>query len=117
AHMAREVHTIERIHGPYELAGGNLAKSRAPGRLRAVFGGGTVGLPGRAPCDAILIAAAGLKIPQTLLEQLAIGGRLIAPEGGVSQRLILVERTGAANWKRQELDAVRFVPLRPGTQY
>lgn len=117
AHVAREVHTIERIHGLYELARGNLAKIRVPGRLRVVFGDGMVGLPGSAPFDAILIAAAGLKIPRTLLEQLAIGGRLIAPEGGVSQRLILIERTGAANWKRQELDAVRFVPLRPGTQY
>lgn len=117
AHVAREVHAIERIHGLYEMARRNLQKLRVPGRLRVVFGDGMAGLPGSAPFDAILIAAAGLKIPKTLLEQLAPGGRLVAPEGGVAQRLVLIERTGAASWKRQELDAVRFVPLRPGTQY
>src|SRR3546814_19284175 len=74
------------------------------------------GLPGIAPFDAIIIAAAGIKIPQALLEQLAIGGRLIAPEGTTAQRLILIERTGAATWRREELESVRFVPLRPGTQ-
>lgn len=117
AHVAREVHTIERIHGLYEMARRNLQKLRMPARVRVVFGDGMVGLPGSAPFDAIVIAAAGLKIPKTLLEQLAPGGRLIAPEGGASQRLVLIERTGPANWQRQELDAVRFVPLRPGTQY
>lgn len=117
AHIAREVHTIERIHGLYELARHNLQKLRVPGRLRVVFGDGMAGLPGTAPFDAIIIAAAGLKIPKTLLEQLAPGGRLIAPEGGAAQQLVLIERTGASSWKRQELDAVRFVPLRPGTQY
>lgn len=117
AHVAREVHTIERIHGLYELARRNLRNVRVPGRLRVVFGDGMAGLPGSAPFDAITIAAAGLKIPQALLEQLAPGGRLIAPEGGATQRLVLIERTGASTWKRQEMDAVRFVPLRPGTQY
>ncbi len=117
AHVAREVHTIERIHGLYEMARRNLHKLRLPGRVRVVFGDGMAGLPGSAPFDAIILAAAGLKIPATLLEQLTQGGRLIAPEGGTAQRLVLIERTGPASWRRQELDAVRFVPLRPGTQY
>ncbi len=117
AHVAREVHTIERIHGLYELARQNLAKLRTPGRIRVVFGDGMVGLPGSAPFDAIVIAAAGIKIPEALLQQLAPGGRLIAPEGGPEQRLVLIERLGPANWRRSELEAVRFVPLRPGTQY
>lgn len=117
AHVAREVHTVERIHGLYEMARRNLQKLRLPGRVRVVFGDGMAGLPGSAPFDAIVVAAAGLKIPATLLEQLAQGGRLIAPEGGAAQRLVLIERTGPASWRRQELDAVRFVPLRPGTQY
>lgn len=117
AHVAREVHAVERIHGLYELARANLQKLRVPGRLRVVFGDGMAGLPGSAPFDAIIIAAAGLKIPKTLLEQLAVGGRLIAPEGGAAQRLVLIERIGPANWQRRELDDVRFVPLRPGTQY
>jgi len=117
AHLAREVHTIERIHGLYEMARRNLRGLRFPGRLRVVFGDGMAGLPGSAPFDAIIIAAAGIKIPQTLLGQLAVGGRLIAPEGGADQRLVLIERVGPANWRRSELEAVRFVPLRPGTQY
>lgn len=117
AHVAREVHTVERIHGLYEMARRNLQKLRLPGRVRVVFGDGMAGLPGSAPFDAIIVAAAGLKIPKTLLEQLAQGGRLIAPEGGMAQRLVLIERTGPASWRREELDPVRFVPLRPGTQY
>jgi protein-L-isoaspartate(D-aspartate) O-methyltransferase len=118
AHVAREVHTVERIHGLYEMARRNLQKLRLPGRVRVVFGDGMAGLPGSAPFDAIVVAAAGLEIPKALLEQLAPGGRLIAPEGGPAvQRLVLIERTGPASWQRRELDAVRFVPLRPGTEY
>ena len=75
-----------------------------------------LGLPSQAPFGAIVVAAAGLSIPRALLEQLAPGGRLIAPEGGSAQRLVLVERTGPSTWHRQELEAVRFVPLRAGTQ-
>lgn len=117
AHVAREVHTIERIRGLYEMARANLQRLRLPARVRVAFGDGMAGLPGSAPFDAILVAAAGIKIPQTLLEQLAVGGRLIAPEGGTEQRLVLIERISPSNWRRSELEAVRFVPLRPGTQY
>ncbi|CFP71037.1 protein-L-isoaspartate O-methyltransferase [Bordetella pertussis] len=73
-------------------------------------------MPGVAPFDAIVVAAAGLAIPQALLDQLAPGGRLIAPEGSTHQRLVLIERTGATAWSRKELEAVRFVPLRAGIQ-
>lgn len=117
AHVAREVHTVERIHGLYEMARRNVQKLRLPGRVRVVFGDGMAGLPGSAPFDAIIVAAAGLEIPAALLEQLTPGGRLIAPEGGSVQHLVLIERTGPASWRRQTLDAVRFVPLRHGTQY
>jgi protein-L-isoaspartate(D-aspartate) O-methyltransferase len=75
-----------------------------------------LGLPNAAPFDAIVVAAAGLHIPQALLDQLAVGGRLIAPEGTSAQRLVLIQRTSQASWHRQELEAVRFVPLRSGTQ-
>ena len=57
-----------------------------------------------------------MQIPQALLNQLAIGGLLIAPEGLGAQRLIRVQRTGPANWVRKELEAVRFVPLKSGVQ-
>ncbi len=116
AHFVKEVHTIERIRGLYELARDHLRALKLISRVRLVFGDGMAGLPGTAPFDAIIIAAAGIRIPQALLEQLAIGGRLIAPEGSTAQRLILIERTGASTWRRDELESVRFVPLRAGTQ-
>jgi len=116
AQFVKEVHAIERIRGLYEPARDRLRALRLMARVRMIFGDGMAGLPGVAPFDAIIVAAAGIKIPQALLEQLAIGGRLIAPEGTTAQRLILIERTGAANWRRSELESVRFVPLRSGTQ-
>ncbi|SEI41301.1 protein-L-isoaspartate(D-aspartate) O-methyltransferase [Achromobacter sp. NFACC18-2] len=116
AQFVRDVHTIERIRGLYELAREHLRALRLTTRIRLIYGDGTLGLPGVAPFDAIVVAAAGLAIPQALLTQLAPGGRLIAPEGGSNQRLVLIERTGAASWKRTELEAVRFVPLRSGIQ-
>lgn len=116
AQFVREVHSIERIRGLYELAREHLRALRLTTRIRLIYGDGMLGLPGVAPFDAIVVAAAGLTIPQALLQQLAPGGRLIAPEGGSNQRLVLIERTGAASWKRTELEAVRFVPLRAGIQ-
>lgn len=117
AQIASEVHSIERVRGLYELARSHLRALRLISRVRLSFGDGMKGLPGVAPFDAIVVAAAGIEIPQPLLDQLAPGGRLIAPQGAATrQRLILVERVGPASWHREELDAVRFVPLRAGTQ-
>ncbi|AEC19510.1 protein-L-isoaspartate O-methyltransferase [Pusillimonas sp. T7-7] len=116
AQFIKEVHAIERIRGLYDVARERLRSLKLIARVRLGFGDGMAGLPGIAPFDGIIVAAAGIKIPQALLEQLAIGGRLIAPEGTTAQRLILIERTGAATWRREELESVRFVPLRPGTQ-
>jgi protein-L-isoaspartate(D-aspartate) O-methyltransferase len=116
AQFIKEVYAIERVRGLYELARDHLRALRLVSRVRLSFGDGMAGLTATAPFDAIIIAAAGIKIPQALLEQLAIGGRLIAPEGTTAQRLILIERTGPATWHRQELESVRFVPLKAGTQ-
>ncbi|WP_160356844.1 protein-L-isoaspartate(D-aspartate) O-methyltransferase [Bordetella sp. 02P26C-1] len=116
AQLIREVHAIERIRGLFEMARTNLRALRLATRVRLIHGDGMVGLPSLAPFDAIVVAAAGLAIPQALLAQLAPGGRLIAPEGDTHQRLVLIERTGASSWKRTELEAVRFVPLRAGIQ-
>uniref|UniRef100_UPI00333E4489 protein-L-isoaspartate(D-aspartate) O-methyltransferase n=1 Tax=Castellaniella defragrans TaxID=75697 RepID=UPI00333E4489 len=116
AQFVPEVFAIERVRGLYELARLNLARARARARVRLSFGDGMRGLPHHAPFDGIVVAAAGVKIPEALLNQLAIGARLIAPEGSAQQKLILIERTGTASWRRQALEDVRFVPLRPGTQ-
>lgn len=116
AQFVREVFAIERVRGLYEQARMNLAQGRVRTRVRLIFGDGMLGLEHHAPFDGIVVAAAGVKIPETLLHQLAVGARLIAPEGTAHQRLILIERTAQTSWQRVELQDVRFVPLRPGTQ-
>ena len=116
AQFVPEVYAIERVRGLYEQARHNLAHSGSGRRVRLSFGDGMLGLPHAVPFDGIVVSAAGVKIPESLLDQLSVGGRLIAPEGSVNQKLILIERTGAASWRRSELENVRFVPLRPGTQ-
>lgn len=77
-----------------------------------VAGDGGAGLPERAPFDAISVAAtASGSVPATLEEQLAVGGRLIAPvDDDGDERLVLVHRTHAG-FDRTALEAVRFVPL------
>ncbi|WDD93988.1 protein-L-isoaspartate(D-aspartate) O-methyltransferase [Burkholderia sp. FERM BP-3421] len=114
--VAVDVYSIERIRPLYERAKLNLRPLRVP-NIRLHYGDGRVGLPSAAPFDAIVIAAAGLDVPQALLEQLAIGGRLVAPVGaqdGQSQVLTLVERVAAAQWRESRLDRVFFVPLKSG---
>ncbi|KVD80330.1 protein-L-isoaspartate O-methyltransferase [Burkholderia ubonensis] len=116
SHVARDVYSIERIKPLYERAKLNLRPLRVP-NIRLHYGDGRVGLPSAAPFDAIVIAAAGLDVPQALLEQLAIGGRLVAPVGGQSgqpQVLTLVERVAPAQWRESRLDRVFFVPLKSG---
>jgi protein-L-isoaspartate(D-aspartate) O-methyltransferase len=118
--IARDVYSIERIKPLYERAKTNLRPLRIP-NIRLHYGDGRLGLPSAAPFDAIVIAAAGFDVPQALLEQLAIGGRLVAPVasagtagGEATQVLTLVERTGPAQWRESRLDRVFFVPLKSG---
>jgi protein-L-isoaspartate(D-aspartate) O-methyltransferase len=85
-------------------------------KVRLSYGDGMVGLASSAPFDAIIVAAAGLKIPQALVTQLSIGGVLIAPEGASAQKLIRIQRNSETSWSRQELEEVRFVPLKSGLQ-
>lgn len=50
-------------------------------------------------------------MPQLLLEQLVVGGRLVAPVGGARQRLVMIERVAEQRWERHELEETLFVPL------
>ncbi|MDB5936363.1 MAG: protein-L-isoaspartate O-methyltransferase [Massilia sp.] len=112
--IAQEVYSIERIKPLHELAKSNLRPLRIS-NLRLQYGDGMLGLPQVAPFDGIILAAAGLEVPRALLEQLAIGGRLVAPVGAQVQHLQLITRSGKADWMSETLEGCHFVPLRPGT--
>lgn len=116
AQLVSQVYAIERIQGLYELASRNITYAPHAERIHLHYGDGLKGLPHHAPFPAILVAAAGMDLPQSLLRQLSIGGRLIAPLGQDEQHLVLIERTGIDSWSRKSLEPVRFVPLRAGTQ-
>jgi protein-L-isoaspartate(D-aspartate) O-methyltransferase len=110
-----QVHSIERIRALYDMAKEHLRVLQLT-KVRLSYGDGMVGLASSAPFDAIIVAAAGLKIPQALMAQLSIGGVLIAPEGASAQKLIRIQRNSETSWSRQELEEVRFVPLKSGLQ-
>ncbi len=111
--VAKEVYSIERIKALHELAKNNLRQLRIP-HLRLHYGDGMLGLPQVAPFDAIVIAAAGLEVPEALFLQLAIGGYMIAPVGTKKQTLQLTRRTGERQWQSVMLEDCHFVPLRQG---
>ncbi|MDN4573482.1 protein-L-isoaspartate O-methyltransferase [Pandoraea cepalis] len=111
--VARDVYSIERVRPLHERAKANLRPLRVP-NIRLHYGDGRLGLPTVAPFDGIVIAAAGLEIPDALIDQLAVGARLIAPVGGEQQILTLIERTGTRQWRETQLDRVLFVPLKSG---
>lgn len=112
--VAKDVYSIERIKALHELARSNLRPMRIP-NIRLQYGDGMLGLPQVAPFDGIILAAAGLEIPPALLEQLSIGGRLVAPVGGPHQVLQLIERVSLSEWTTTTLEDCHFVPLRAGT--
>lgn len=111
--VAKEVFSIERIKPLHELAKTNLRPLRIA-NIRLHYGDGMLGLPQVAPFDGIILAAAGLEVPQALLDQMSIGGRLVAPVGERRQVLQLIERLGKFEWKNTTLEDCHFVPLRPG---
>ena len=113
ARVAGEVYSIERIKPLHELAKANLRSLRLS-NLRLHYGDGMLGLAQVAPFDGIILAAAGLEVPRALLEQLAIGARLVAPVGGQVQHLQRITRTAKSEWASETLEACHFVPLRPG---
>jgi protein-L-isoaspartate(D-aspartate) O-methyltransferase len=111
--LAKEVYSIERIKPLHELAKSNLRPLRIA-NIRLQYGDGMLGLPQAAPFDGIILAAAGLEVPQALLDQMNIGGRLVAPVGGRHQVLQLIERVSKFEWTNTTLEDCHFVPLRPG---
>jgi protein-L-isoaspartate(D-aspartate) O-methyltransferase len=115
AEIFGDVYSIERIRALHDRARDNLRALRVP-NLRLVYGDGHVGVPEAAPFDAMILAAAGDRLPEPLLEQLAVGGRVIAPvtTGRGAQTLVLAVRTSRSTWSTTLLDPVRFVPFKSG---
>lgn len=112
--LAGEVYSIERLRGLYERAQVNLRPFRLS-NVHLLLGDGMLGYPKGAPYAAIIAAAGGEALPQAWVDQLAVGGRLVAPlvtpAGG--QALVVVERQRDGIHQRV-LEAVHFVPLKSG---
>jgi protein-L-isoaspartate(D-aspartate) O-methyltransferase len=112
AHIAGEVYTVERIGQLAEKAASVLS-NLGIANVHILHGDGTLGWPEHAPYDAIVVAAGGPQVPETLKLQLKIGGRLVIPVGRDRrvQELVRVLRTGPNEYTTEELADVRFVPL------
>jgi protein-L-isoaspartate(D-aspartate) O-methyltransferase len=108
--LVRRLTTIERIAAIADLARTNL-KSLGIDNVVVLEGDGTLGYPGNAPYDGILITAATPDVPRPLIEQLADGGCLVAPVGGRDiQDLITLHKQGLSVTQESH-GGVRFVPL------
>jgi protein-L-isoaspartate(D-aspartate) O-methyltransferase len=111
AHLARSVHTIER-HEPLAQHAAAILSELG---LRNVFihiGDGSLGWPPDAPYDGIIVTAAAPHAPQPLLDQLADGGRLVVPVGGVGGQYLEVWQRDGVDFTHEALVPVAFVPLR-----
>lgn len=111
--VAQEVYSVERISPLLMKARGHLRELRAR-NVKLKHADGHYGVPEMAPFDGILVACGATHVPQELLQQLAVGGRLVIPVGSSEQTLILIERT-ADEYIQTRLEAVKFVPLLGGT--
>lgn len=112
ARVAADVYSVERIRALHDLARNNLRALRVP-NLRLILGDGMLGCPQGAPFDAILSGAAALTLPQAWLDQLVVGGVLIAPIGD-PQQLLLYRKRSATTFDVQPLEGAKFVPLKSG---
>jgi protein-L-isoaspartate(D-aspartate) O-methyltransferase len=110
--VASEVYTIER-HASLALAAETRLRQLGYDNVHVRHGDGTLGWPEKAPFDAILVAAGGPEPPRPLVDQLAIGGRLVIPIGPSPrlQRLVRIRREDATNYSQEDLGPVQFVPL------
>lgn len=109
--LARTVHTVERIADLAATAAERLARLGFD-NVHVHHGDGSLGWPARAPYEAIAVAAGAPRPPKSLLDQLAIGGRIVIPHGDASsQRLVRITRKDANHFVEQDLGDVRFVPL------
>lgn len=113
--VASEVYSVERLRALHERARENLRTLRLP-NVHLLFGDGMVGYAKGAPYAGIIAAAGGADVPAAWTDQLAPGGRLVAPVAGLKgagQAIVVIERTRQG--LQQTLhEAVHFVPLKSG---
>ncbi len=114
AQLVDQVFSVERIRPLQEKARKRLQRLKLHNvMLRHTDGG--MGWPDRAPFDGILVTAAPREVPPELLEQLAVGGRLVIPVGDEHQALKRITRVSETEYTTEVLESVRFVPLLGGT--
>jgi protein-L-isoaspartate(D-aspartate) O-methyltransferase len=107
------VYTIERIPELVEFAIDNLRRAGYLDRVTVITGDGSEGYKEMAPYDAILVTAAAPRVPQPLVDQLKIGGRMAIPLGSLFmyQELVVIEKVEEGKTKKQRFGSVAFVPL------
>jgi len=111
--LAREVYSLERLAPLLTKARRHLRDARAH-NVRVRVADGQLGWPEQSPFDGIVVAAAGTHVPQPLLDQLAVGGKIIIPLTHQDrQALHVIERT-AQGYADRKVEDARFVPLLPG---
>ncbi|RLA44830.1 MAG: protein-L-isoaspartate(D-aspartate) O-methyltransferase [Gammaproteobacteria bacterium] len=113
AQLVEEVYSVERIKALQQKARQRLRQLKLR-NVHMSHADGGMGWAERGPFDGIMATAAPERIPEDLLQQLASGGRLVIPVGGQSQHLQVVTRTHEG-FETEIVEAVNFVPLRPGT--
>lgn len=112
--LAREVYSIERLRGLHDKARANLRPFRLA-NVHLLFGDGMQGYAKGAPYAGIIAAAGGHAIPQAWIDQLAVGGRIVAPmETAAGQQALVVVDKLERGLKHSVLEAVHFVPLKSG---
>ena len=114
AQLTSEVYSVERIEPLLAKAKQNM-RTIQEFRVRLKYADGQLGLPEAAPYDTIIVAAAATVVPKALLQQLALGGRMLLPIGAADQYLLMIERR-AEGFVETRLDGVRFVPLLSGVE-
>ena len=114
SHLAREVYSMERLRSLHDKARDNLRAFRVA-NLHLLFGDGMLGYAQGAPYAGIVAAAGGNDVPQAWIDQLAVGGRLVAPAVTTNgqQHLVVIDKT-AQGLVRSVLEPVLFVPLKSG---
>lgn len=112
AEIVNDVYSIERHKILADTARTRLEELGYK-NIQVLYGDGTLGWPEHAPFDAIVVAAGGPDVPETLKQQLAIGGRLVIPVGTSlrTQKLVRVRRISEDKYEEEDLGGVRFVPL------